>query len=163
MAYHFLSGRYPFYVKSLHDKYGTVVRIGPNQLSFSSASSWRDIYGHSYNRKQFQKSHFYSFGTRHLINERDPLKHSEMKRKLSNGFSVKALSEQEDIVHYYLDKLIGQINAHGTGPEGDEMVKWYNFFTFDLIGDLAFGESFGSLNDGMLSPFGIVGGRGAVD
>jgi len=86
-----------------------------------------------------------------------------MKRKLSNGFSVKALSEQEDIVHYYLDKLIGQINAHGTGPEGDEMVKWYNFFTFDLIGDLAFGESFGSLNDGMLSPFGIVGGRGAVD
>jgi len=79
-----------------------------------------------------------------------------MKRKLSHGFSVKALSEQEDIVHNYLDKLIRQINAYGTGPEGDEMVKWYNFFTFDLIGDLAFGESFGSLNDGMFCPLGMV-------
>ncbi|KAG0633323.1 putative cytochrome P450 [Tuber brumale] len=63
------------------------------------------------------------------------------------GFSAKALLEQEDIVQGYVDKLIGQINVYATGPEGDEMVKWYNFFTFDLIGDLAFGESFASLND----------------
>ncbi|KAG0133146.1 cytochrome P450 [Tuber indicum] len=140
VTYHFLSGRYPFYIKSLHDRYGTV-------LSFSSASSWRDIYGHSYSRKQFPKSHFYSFGARHLISERDPQKHSEMKRKLSHGFSAKALLEQEDIVQGYVDKLTGQINVYATGPEGDEMVKWHNFFTFDLIGDLAFGESFGSLND----------------
>ncbi|CUS11625.1 unnamed protein product [Tuber aestivum] len=87
-----------------------------------------------------------------MINERDPHKHSEMKRKLSHGFSAKALLEQEDIVQGYVDKLIGQINVHGTRPEGDEMVKWYNFFTFDLIGDLAFGQSFGSLNDGMSKP-----------
>ncbi|PUU73918.1 cytochrome P450 [Tuber borchii] len=147
VAYHFLSGRYPFYIKSLHDKYGTVVRIGPNQLSFSSASSWQDIYGHSYRRKLFPKSTFYSYGARHLGNELDPQRHSEMKRKLSHGFSVKALSEQEDIVHNYLDKFIRQINVYAAGPKGDEMVKWYNFFTFDLIGDLAFGEPFGSLND----------------
>jgi len=85
-----------------------------------------------------------------------------MKRKLSHGFSVKALSEQEDIVNDYLDKLIRQINVYATGPKGDEMVKWYNFFTFDVIGDLAFGESFGSLNDGMLCLFGVglVGGSG---
>ena len=78
-----------------------------------------------------------------------------MKRKLSHGFSVKALSEQEGIVHDYVNKLIKQINVHAAGPGGDEMVKWYNFFTFDLIGDLAFGESFGSLNDGMLYLFGV--------
>ncbi|CAZ82371.1 unnamed protein product [Tuber melanosporum] len=104
-------------------------------------------YGHSYSRKRFPKSHFYAFGTRHLICERDPQKHSEMKLKLSHGFSAKALLEQEDIVQGYVDKLIGQINVYATGPQGDEMVKWYNFFTFDLIGDLAFGQSFGSLND----------------
>ncbi|RPB00818.1 cytochrome P450 [Choiromyces venosus 120613-1] len=151
--------RRPLSMSSLHDKYGTVVRIGPNQLSFSSASSWRDIYGHSHGRKQFPKSHFYAFGTRHLINERDPQKHSEMKRKLSHGFSVKALQEQEDIVQNYVDKLIRQINVYATRPEGDEMVKWYNFFTFDLIGDLAFGESFGSLNDGIFFPSGLILGN----
>jgi len=88
-----------------------------------------------------------------------------MKRKLSHGFSAKALSEQEDIVHSYLDKFIRQMNVHAAGPKGDEMVKWYNFFTFDVIGDLAFGESFGSLNDGMLCLFGVevVGGWGVID
>ena len=88
-----------------------------------------------------------------------------MKRKLSHGFSVKALSEQEGIVHKYVNKLIKQINVHAAGPKGDEMVKWYNFFTFDLIGDLAFGEPFGSLNDGMLCLLvvGLVGGWGVID
>ncbi|PUU77619.1 hypothetical protein B9Z19DRAFT_1128069 [Tuber borchii] len=78
-----------------------------------------------------------------------------MKRKLSHGFSVKALSEQMDIAYNYVDKLIRKINVHASGPKGDEMVKWYNFFTFDLIGDLACREAFGSLNDSMLCLFGV--------
>ena len=34
-----------------------------------------------------------------------------------------------------------------------DMVKWYNFTTFDLIGDLAFGESFGCLDSGGYHPW----------
>ena len=88
-----------------------------------------------------------------------------MKRKLSHGLSAKGLSEQEAIVQHYVDKFIRQINVHATGLKGDEMVKWYNFFTFDLIGDLAFGEPFGSLNDGMLCLLGVelLGGWGVID
>lgn len=33
------------------------------------------------------------------------------------------------------------------------LVNWYNFTTFDLIGDLAFGESFGCLDRGLLHPW----------
>lgn len=32
-------------------------------------------------------------------------------------------------------------------------MNWYNFLTFDLIGDLAFGESFGCLDLGLLHPW----------
>jgi hypothetical protein len=31
-----------------------------------------------------------------------------------------------------------------------DMVRWFNFTTFDMIGDLAFGESFGCLEEGIL-------------
>lgn len=34
-----------------------------------------------------------------------------------------------------------------------DIVRWYNFTTFDLIGDLAFGEPFGCLRDGILHPW----------
>ena len=34
-----------------------------------------------------------------------------------------------------------------------DLVRWYNFTTFDLIGDLAFGEPFGSLERGAYHPW----------
>lgn len=136
-------------MKRLHDEYGPVVRTGPNQLSYSSATSWKDIYGHVGGRKQFLKSEFYQDDRQpNVVSERDPHRHGVMRRTLSHGFSAKALAEQEDLVQLYVDKLISQLNIHATGKEGVNIVKWYNFTTFDIIGDLAFGEPFGCLDEG---------------
>lgn len=136
-------------MKRLHDKYGPVVRTGPNQLSYSTATSWKDIYGHVGGRKQFPKSGFYSDErAANIVSERDPHKHGIMRRTLSHGFSAKALAEQEDLVQEYVDRLISQINIHATGEAGANMVQWYNFTTFDIIGDLAFGDPFGCLENG---------------
>lgn len=145
-----LGGDYPREVKRLHDKYGSVVRTGPNQLSYSSASSWKDIYGHVGGRKPFMKSGFYTDDRdSNIVSERDPHRHGVMRRTLSHGFSAKALTEQEDLVQEYVDKLISQINIHATGEKGTNMVQWYNFTTFDIIGDLAFGDPFGCLDEGL--------------
>ncbi len=38
-----LSGRRAFYLHALHQRYGPVVRVGPNDLSFASAAAARDI------------------------------------------------------------------------------------------------------------------------
>lgn len=47
----------------------------------------------------------------------------------------------------YVDKLITKMHERATAKSNVmNMVKWYNFTTFDLIGDMAFGESFGSLD-----------------
>ncbi|KAH8146325.1 uncharacterized protein LAJ45_09518 [Morchella importuna] len=144
-----VAGNYPLIIKGLHEKYGPVVRIGPNELSYSSASSWKDIYGHVGGRKVFTKSSFYNDGTEpSVVSERDPHKHGRLRRLLSNGFSARSLAEQEPVVHQFVDKFIMQINKHVTNPKGDDMVKWYTFVAFDIIGDLAFGDPFGSLEDG---------------
>jgi hypothetical protein len=39
-----LSGRRALYVHALHQRYGPVVRVGPNELSFASGAAVRDIY-----------------------------------------------------------------------------------------------------------------------
>lgn len=51
-------GRQPYDVRDLHKKYGPVVRICPNQLSFITPSVWEDIYGHAATKKLHKYGYF---------------------------------------------------------------------------------------------------------
>ena len=43
----------------------------------------------------------------------------------------------------YADKLVEQIDSFSVQPVN--VVQWFNWFSFDVMGDLAFGHSFGAL------------------
>src|SRR5580700_6547575 len=43
-SYHLLKGDIPYKYAELHAKYGTVVRVGPTFLSYSTPDAWNDIY-----------------------------------------------------------------------------------------------------------------------
>ncbi|KAH7339256.1 cytochrome P450, partial [Pyrenochaeta sp. MPI-SDFR-AT-0127] len=131
-AFNWLGGRWPFVVRGLHQKYGDVVRIRPNELSFTTPQSFKDIYGHaSKGKSPFLKSDFYD-GRQppSVAGTRDPIDHSRQRKSLSTAFSAKSLREQEDIVHLYVNLFA------------------LNWLTFDIIGDLAFGESFDAVATG---------------
>ena len=70
-----------------------------------------------------------------------------MRKQFSHDFSAKALAKQQEIIQYFIDMLISQLDKHCTEQPGD-MKDWYNFCTFDIIGELAFGEPFGSTASG---------------
>ena len=56
-----IGGRYPHKIAALHKKYGDVVRIAPNDLSFGTAQSFQDIYGHANaHHKPLLKGDFYN-------------------------------------------------------------------------------------------------------
>lgn len=135
-------------VKALHDEYGEIVRIAPDELSFTTAQAWRDIYGHRQGHKGLQKDPvFYGLppeGVHHIVSTPSDADHSRMRRLLAHAFSEKALREQETLITSYIDTLIDKLRQQNLGSEGGkvDLVKWYNFTTFDIIGDLAFGESF---------------------
>jgi hypothetical protein len=132
-----------------------VFRVSPNELSFASLKSWKDIYGHAVGKKQtLVKSEFYDMygaGFRRLCigSERDPQKHRKMKQSLTAAFSTKALREQEEIVANVVDAFVDKIGKLG-GPKSDglDMTKWYEMLAFDVLGEMAFGESFGCIEDG---------------
>jgi cytochrome P450 len=67
-----------------------------------------------------------------IISESDPIEHGRLRKIFSHAFSEKALREQEDIVHEYVDMFIERIGEYGQGKNGIDMVKWYNFTTFDV-------------------------------
>ncbi|KAJ5126053.1 hypothetical protein N7526_008230 [Penicillium atrosanguineum] len=138
-------------IKILHDKYGDIVRIAPNSLVYRAAPAWRDIYGH---RKKghltFRKDPALYTPTPNGVNAiitANDKQHNRMRRLLTHAFSSKALGEQEGILHTYADMLIEKLKGL-LGQEQSlvvDMTRWFNYATFDLIGDLAFGEPFGCL------------------
>jgi len=66
--------------------------------------------------------------------------------------SDKALREQEPLIKQYVDLLISRLHENAKNGAQD-MVSWYYFVTFDIIGDLTLGESFGCLEESALHPW----------
>ncbi|MCJ1383958.1 hypothetical protein MMC17_007072 [Xylographa soralifera] len=74
-----------------------------------------------------------------------------MRRDLSHAFSQTSLTEQESLVSSVVDGFIDQLGT--IGAKGVNMVEWYTILTFDIIGDLAFGETFRGIETGQKHPW----------
>ncbi|KAF5681251.1 cytochrome P-450 monooxygenase [Fusarium heterosporum] len=154
--YHLIQGDWVRVLAKLHDQYGPVVRFAPNDVSFITATAFKTIYGHkSSGGKDFGKDlRIYRQGrpVTHLItsNQQD---HKRMRRLLSHAFSQKALHSQEEIMNQYVDLFIARLTEKDQSGAHVNMVAWYNFATFDLIGHLALGQSFKCLESGKYHPW----------
>ncbi|GAB1313326.1 hypothetical protein MFIFM68171_03536 [Madurella fahalii] len=155
--YHSLRGQWPRKLKELHDQYGPVVRFTADNVSFAAPDAWKTIYGHrTAGQETFQKDpRVYRAslsGHSHIINSNDN-DHRRQRRLLAHAFSDKALRGQEDIMKHYIDLFILRLSERAREGEAVDVVRWYNFTTFDLIGDLAFGQPFGCLEKGGYHPW----------
>lgn len=154
--YHTLRGDWHIVLKDFHDRYGPAVRFTPNEVSFITADSWKQIYGHKTGGdKSFEKEPIHYKIDRqdpHIINANNE-DHKRMRRLLSHAFSEKALRNQEDVMKRYTDLFIEKLTAKARDGSIIDIVRWFNFVTFDLIGDLAFGEPFGCLESGCYHPW----------
>ncbi|CAH0027348.1 unnamed protein product [Clonostachys rhizophaga] len=146
-------------VQKLHEKYGQVVRIAPDSLSYTSSQAWPDVYGlkQSQRRGNLPKDpKFYvkppgSIDTISTANDAD---HRRLRRLQAHAFSEKALALQESYLQRYTGKFITCLEKEASQSGGVvDIVKWVNFLTTDLIGDLSFGESFGGLDTGKVHPW----------
>ncbi|KAF2258735.1 cytochrome P450 [Lojkania enalia] len=148
-----LRGRISFDYRSIHDKYGPVVRVMPNELSFNTAKAWDDIYGHRIGLPNMDKDPIHVGaveaipGATNLTMAPDA-HHARQRRALAHAFSKQALMEQEPILKGYVNLFVQRLREMAHRGEAANMVSWFNFCTFDIIGDLSFGEPFGCLNEG---------------
>ena len=135
------------------------MRVSPSELSFGSTESWKAVYGHTNaERPTPVKAPFYEifgagFKSLCIGSERDPKRHGEMRKTLSAAFSQRSLLDQEHIVSQKIDQFVSIIGQKaGPDSKGINMTKWYEMVSFDILGEMAFGESFHSLEDGNTAP-----------
>ena len=122
-----LAGRLPFDLERLHNQYGKVVRVAPNELSYTDSGAWKEIYGHHPGLPEMPKDpNFYVSGPGSLISAPRE-RHSHLRRLMSHGFSEKALREQEKTMQEYADLFLkGLRDESQSGQQLVDMVRWYN-------------------------------------
>ena len=76
---------------------------------------------------------------------------------MENSFTYRALKSQEAVVQSYVVLLMTRFQemAVSEGPQGGvvNVSDWFNYLTFDIVGDLGFGEPFNCLKNSEYYPW----------
>ena len=87
----------------------------------------------------------------HSIFSANDADHPRYRRLLSHAFSDRALREQEYLLLGYVELLISRLKDQTVVSESRtaavDLVHWFNFIAFDIVGDLSFGGSFHCLEE----------------
>jgi benzoate 4-monooxygenase len=124
----------------LHERYGPIVRIGPDDLSFNSPDAISDIY-----RRGWQKGEFYR-GFKQpepgLFSMTDEKLDTQRKRMFGLGFSMPSLRSMEGIIDSRYAILRRQMDRFAKSGEIFDLRKYITYCIVDILGELAFSQAF---------------------
>ena len=131
-----MHGRISWRLRELHDKYGPVVRISHDELSYTTSGAWKKIYAQR--NPEFVKALDGrgiappSIGGRKSLMTETQNRHAALRRVINPAFSERALREQEGYLKTHSDTLITQLKKRCVeGPV--DMTNWYNLTAFDIV------------------------------
>ncbi|ETN42392.1 uncharacterized protein HMPREF1541_01546 [Cyphellophora europaea CBS 101466] len=136
-----LSGKRALAVHELHQKYGPVVRIGPNEISFSSPEALRQIYGAN---SKFAKAPVYdSMGFKSTFTTRNRDEYRAMKKRILPNFGPSAIAALEPNVHKHVAGMIKVFDKKADKPI--DIFPWVRLVALCVVGESFAAESFGGL------------------
>lgn len=111
-----------------------------------------DVYGF---RPVFTKNEFYdtfiaggSSNMPNIMAEKNEAIHAPLKKILGRCFTSREMKAQESFIQSHVKNLVEKLRVEGARPDGAEVGNWTICYSSDTIGDLALGQSFGSLETG---------------
>ncbi|KAL4890743.1 cytochrome P450 [Aspergillus ambiguus] len=154
------------YVHSLHEKYGPIVRVSPEELDVSDIQAARTIHR---TNKAFLKAPWYQilapFGMQTLFNTTNVQFHREHRRLLALPMSDSYLRRMEPViagkVQSAMERMQEDLDKNGVV----DVYKWLVAMTSDTITQLSFGCSVGLLEKGdvLLPSLQIIGAPGITE
>lgn len=143
-----MSGKHHLVELKLHAKYGSVIRVGPNSLSFSSLSAFDAIYGFN---KHFEKGTFYAFArdpqaqAGSVFTARTDAIHREHRRKVVGpALSPSKVATYVPIISRNVLVLLSRLaEAHSSlkNASAVNVAPYIHRYTFDTTTAMIFGES----------------------
>lgn len=140
------AGRKDEKIRSFHEQYGPCIRVGPDEVTFTDSDAWNGIYAHRHNFNM-PKTGRREPGRPDSLISATPEAHARIRKLVVYGFSDQALREQESLLQGYIDTLMVALRTKAEKGQIFDACDYMNFATFDIIGDLSFGQSFGGLRN----------------
>ncbi|KAF7890041.1 uncharacterized protein EAF02_002456 [Botrytis sinoallii] len=147
----------------IHEKYGEVVRLAPNEISFTKEEAWNDIYVHRPGHADPTKDPVWYKAPdempQNIVTSLDTERRARFRKALSTSFTETSLRNQIPLMESFADLLIDRLDdllMSSTSQENGTIIdvfQWVSWFTVDVVGELALGESFGCLANSELHPW----------
>ena len=159
-VHQFLSLKQPYTLTDLHEKYGPFVRYSPDKISMTDEEAVTVIYQKGCT--SIPKTEFYdAYGAAHpnVFGMRDETvsgsshgneavtdvtqAHSLRRRYMSNCFSMTYIKQLEQYLDLNMGLLRRKIQGYCDTHEVFDLKQVIHFYVIDVLGELAFGQSFG--------------------
>ena len=137
-----------------HGTYGDVVCVGPDTVLARSPEAVLKVLG--YGSNHLRKSSDYAalvFHTPSVFSETDKQAHTRKRRVVAQAYSMNNIVKLEGFVDANIDKFTARLRASVHTGEALDLCEWFKYYAFDVIGDLAFGSTFGMLDRGTTGEF----------
>lgn len=145
LAWEDYRGRRTRTIHRLHQAYGPVIRIGPNEVHFNSLTALRKIYGAG---SGFERTTFYRmfdvYGRQNLFTFHSSSQHGERKKLLANAYSKSAILQSRTNV----DSLLRNVREYMALLERQEgkdnnVFETLHYFSLDSITNFLYGPRLG--------------------
>ncbi|KAL4739822.1 cytochrome P450 [Aspergillus similis] len=139
--------------RKLHEKYGPVVRIAPDELITSDPAAVRTLYGVKAGtvkvcfsigwnlspRPARFPDHFSSMGGK---------QHADRRRIVSAVYSMSSILQSEKYIDACIDVWEEKLGEMADGKKSFDLWLWTRMYAYDVIGELFFSKMFGFLAAG---------------
>ena len=141
-----MSGEHHLVEKKLHERYGHVIRTGPNSLAFSDLAGFEAIYGYN---KAIIKDDFYNYArddrtlAGSIFSARNDALHREIKRKVVGpALSTSKVQSYEPVISKHVGNLITSLaEALPEDASKINIAPYIHVFTFNTMIEIIFGKS----------------------
>jgi benzoate 4-monooxygenase len=130
-------------IHKAHEKYGPIVRIQPDHVSFDVGEAINDIYGHG---KDLMKAPFYdtlAASHRSMFDTTDRVEHGLKRKYVSHMFAPRSVTELEDVIDQTTQNLCDVFDRYAKNQEWLNMRHWVSMYAFDIIGQMGFAADLG--------------------
>ncbi|KAA8900648.1 cytochrome P450 monooxygenase [Sphaerosporella brunnea] len=137
----FVSGGEHLIHRGLHEKYGPVVRFGPNELIVNDPYMLPLIY-----HRKADKTEVYApnFGIETVFTWLRHQDHVAAKRRIAHAYSLLSIKNLEEYIDECLAQWISALSDISKDPSKPiNFARWAEWFTYDVISYLSFGEPIG--------------------
>ncbi|KAL6707396.1 hypothetical protein ACN47E_004175 [Coniothyrium glycines] len=137
------------YTEKLYNEYKQdVIRTGPREVTIYCADAVPLVHGAM---SRCTKGTWYSFGEhiggKSTQTTRSKEEHKRRRKAWDHALSTKSLRDYEPRLNRHSLALMTRLRAEAKQPSV-RYTNWVNFYSFDVMGDVAFNRSFGMLEKG---------------